>query len=185
MADDDTHPTVEFYKSTAGGKVAYSPPTEDDPEEHWFFNRERAGCDFTFVIHDRHDKRGLQIYPQNFRDLSNFAKEKEFEYIENPPERVQEYTSKMVEFNEEPMVIGEMKGLCPNCESRYNVNVMPKIDMLIRGQPVQRYFEETCQDCGEKFKLIETQEIFLGVEYLDKDAELNKNVLWEHSRRSI
>ena len=184
MSDEDRHPAVEFHYMTAEGKAAYNPSTEKDPEEHWFFNREKAGSHFSFVVHDRHDKRGLQIYAKDFRGLARFEREQEYEYIEEPPKRVQEFVSETVEFWKEPLVIGEMERLCPNCGSRYCVDVMPKVDMLFDGQPVQRYFKETCPECSEELVEVKTQDIKREGDYPKEPGDLDEDALWEYSRRT-
>jgi len=185
MTDSNTHPFTVFLHEIADGNIAYNPGTEEDEERHWVFNWKNGGYNFNFVVHDRRDRRGLQIYAKDIQWIGSFVYHHDVEYVEEPCETVRELVSESVEIREEPLDIGVMDKYCPSCSTLHEVKVMPKMDLVIDGKPAQRIFEETCRECGESFVEKKTYNIRRQGEYPKRREELDADELWEFSRRSL
>lgn len=185
MPETDTHPFTVFLHETADGNVAYNPATEEEPEQHWVFNWENAGYNFNFLVSDREDVLGMEIRARDIQWVGQFLYNREIEYVEEPCEQVQQLLSECVEIREEPLDIGEMKKYCSGCHLHHRVNVMPKMDLVIDGEPAQRIFKEQCPECGEDMVAKKTYNIKTEGEYPKERGDLEADDLWRYSRRSL
>lgn len=182
---DEPNPMTEFLaEASAEGKVAYSPSSEIDTGRHWIFNRENAGFNFNFVVHDRDGVLGYEVYAKDIQWVGRFLYPRNFQYVDELCEEVSELVEDAVEIREEPMDIGTMETYCSGCHTHYEVDVMPKMDLVIHGVPAQRLYVETCPDCGEDLiekKTYDAEE----TSYPEDASELEETRLWEHSRRTL
>lgn len=73
---------------------------------------------------------------------------------------------------------------CSECLTNYKVTVLPKMDLVIHGEAAQRFFVETCPECGNQMLEKKARPSGSRRYYIDA-SELDEIKLWEHSRRTL
>jgi hypothetical protein len=149
MTEDEVHPLTRFLHEAGNGTVAYNLPSEQDSGQHWIFNRENAGFNFNFVVQDREDVLGYEVYAKDIQWIGRFLYGREIKYVEELCDEVQEVVSNCVEIREGQSDFEEVRLYCSSCHTDHDVAIQPKMELMIEGEPGQQVFEEDCPDCGE------------------------------------
>jgi hypothetical protein len=141
---------TRFLHEAGNGTVAYNPPSEQDSGRHWIFNRENAGFNFNFVVQDRDNVLGYEVYAKDIQWIGRFLYGREIRYVEELCDEVRELVSDCVEVREEVSSFEEVRLYCSSCHTHHEVDVRPEMVLMVEGEPGQKVFEEKCPTCGEK-----------------------------------
>jgi len=148
MTEDEVHPLTRFLHEAGNGTVAYNPPSEQDSGRHWIFNWENGGFNFNFVVHDQDGVLGYEVYSKDMQWIGRFLYGREIEYVEELCDEVRELVSDCVEIREAPSSFEEVRLYCSSCHTDHEVDIQPKMELVIEAEPGQKVFEEECPDCG-------------------------------------
>ncbi|WP_159903654.1 hypothetical protein [Salinirussus salinus] len=134
----------EFLSKTDRDTVAHLPATVGREEEVWVYSLDNANYGFFFSVHTKDGK----VVDIQARRMEWIRRHLGFDKYVEPPDFVKEAVSDRVEFVEDPNALAILDTECVKCNEEYQVDVTPKIDLLIDGRVGQRMIEEYCPDCG-------------------------------------